>query len=468
MLKLKKLGQDIEILEPFIAMTDGKVCDLSLGVKHVWIDLYDIEYAIVNDTLIMKESADEYKDVFYYPIGKDVEGALTLIEEYVKVNFIPLKIGYVDEQMAKELAKRYKDSSCIYEREWSDYIYDAEKFRTYSGKKFSGQRNHVNKFKKTYQNYSFNIYKDKDKKKIVDFLYEYQTATSMCSEYEEEEMRKVFSLLDNMDRLNQVGAFLEVDGKIVSFSIGEVVGETLIVHVEKALKSYDGVYPFTASEFVKTFGDRIKYVNREEDCGDLGLRTSKTQYHPVEIRHKCVVEARTLFDKISSPVCLKTDRLTITDLKEEDKKEYQRLYMDDDLNKYWGYDYKEDLDGEEATCEWFFSFQNKLKEKKEEYSLAVYDKDKLVGELVLHNFDFVGGIEMGFRFFKDCQGKGYAIESASKLKEYVFSVLKAEKLKSRCFKQNLPSAKLIRRLGLEKTNEDQTHFYFALDRDKDK
>ena len=42
-----------------------------------------------------------------------------------------------------------------------------------------------------------------------------------------------------------------------------------------------------------------------------------------------------------------------------------------------------------------------------------------------------GGVEMGFRFFKDSQGKGYAIESASVLKGYVKEVLKAKTLKSR-------------------------------------
>jgi len=445
-------------------MTDGLVCDLSLGVKEVWIDIYDIEYAVVNDTLIMKETADDYKDVFYYPIGKDVDGALKLIEEYAKESFIPLKIGYVDENLAKELCKKYKDCTCIYDREWSDYIYSAEKFKTYSGKKFSGQRNHVNKFKKSHPNFKIVEYTDNDRERIENFLNEYKNATKAGSAYEEEEMRKVFTLLDNMDRLNQRGAFLEVDGKIIAFSIGEVVNKTLIVHVEKALKSYDGVYPVMASEFVKLF-DGVDFVNREEDCGDLGLRTSKTQYQPIEIRHKCVVEAKTLFDKITPPVCLKTERLTITDLKEKDKEDYKRLYTDTELNKYWGYDYREDLGEEEPTADWFFNFQKSLKEKKEEYSLAVYENDNLVGELVLHNFDFVGGIEMGFRFFKDCQGKGYATESASKLKEYVFNYLKAEKLKSRCFKENIPSAKLQERLGLKKTHEDQTHYYFAIDRE---
>ena len=84
----------------------------------------------------------------------------------------------------------------------------------------------------------------------------------------------------------------------------------------------------------------------------------------------------------------------------------------------------------------------------------------MIGELVLYNFDHFGGVEMGFRFFREYQGKGYAIESANALKDYVFNALGAKKLKSRCFKQNIPSRKLIEKLGLKLVKEDATHYYF--------
>ena len=105
----------------------------------------------------------------------------------------------------------------------------------------------------------------------------------------------------------------------------------------------------------------------------------------------------------------------------------------------------------------------KFKDKKEEFSFAVKLNGKMIGELVLHNFDYYGGLEMGFRFFNEYQGKGYAIESARALKEYVFDIVEAKTLKSRCFKQNLPSARLIERLGLKKCKENQTHYFFKLD-----
>ena len=167
----------------------------------------------------------------------------------------------------------------------------------------------------------------------------------------------------------------------------------------------------------------------------------------------------TLFDKIISPK-ITTERLTITDIFETDKENYAKLYLDDELNKWWGYDYREDLKGENPTPDYFFSFQKKLKEIKEEYLFVVRLNDIMIGELVLHNFGEDDSVEMGFRFFREYQGKGYAKESALALKDFVKNTLGAKKIKSRCFKENLPSKRLILSLGLEQTSEDLTHYYF--------
>jgi ribosomal-protein-alanine N-acetyltransferase len=169
-----------------------------------------------------------------------------------------------------------------------------------------------------------------------------------------------------------------------------------------------------------------------------------------------------LFDKIKPPIKLKTQRLTVEDITKKDALEYQRLYLDDDLNKWWGYDYREDLGDKEPTKEYFLRFQQSLKDKKEEYSLAVKKDGVMVGELVLHNFDESGGVEIGFRFFKECHGKGYALESATALKDYAITTLGASTLKSRCYKENAPSRKLIERLGLKLSNQSDTHYFFAL------
>lgn len=464
MLEFTRLNENVSVIEKYIKQSEISFCDISLGVRYMWRDDFVVDYAIFNDTLIMKESSPDYSGAFYYPMGKDVDGALNEIEKYTLENHLPLVFCCLDNRVAAQMAKRYNSVSITNDRNWSDYIYDAEKFRTYSGKKFSGQRNHVNKFKRLYPNYKFKKIETSDFARIKEFLQEFESKTEFLRWSETVEQKKVFDLVENLFNLGQVGGLIEVDNKVIAFSVGEIIGDTLIVHIEKALVKYDGVYPTMAQEFAKAFAvDGVKLINREEDCGDVGLRISKLQYQPVEVKEKNFLHAYTLFDKISAPVLLKTERLTITDINDSDAQTYSKLYLDDELNKWWGYDYKEDLKDNLPTPEYFFNFQNLLKEKKEEYSLAVKYNGQMVGELVLHNFDYYGGVEIGFRFFKDYQGKGFATESALALKDYAISQMGAKKIKSRCFKQNIPSARLIERLGLNKIAEDKTHYYFETD-----
>ncbi len=456
-----RLDKDnINLIKDYLDRAEISFCDISIGAKFMWRDEYVIDFAIVEDTLIMKEKGPDYDGVFYYPMGDNIDGALKEIESYSRENFLPLEFCCIDGKILEKLKARYYSVSYFNERDWDDYIYTAEQFKTYAGKRLSGQRNHVNRFKKCYPNYIFEKVTEDMVGEINAFLDEYvQTSDGNPDRIREVDMTREY--LTKLNGLYQLGGVIRVDGKIVALSIGEVVGDTLIVHVEKALVSYSGAYPTMAQEFAKAFaGDGVLYINREEDCGEKGLRESKLQYKPIEIKAKYAVKVNTLFGKIERGVVIETERLKITEIREEDKDGYFGLYTDGELNKWWGYDYREDLDGE-PTPDWFFNFQNGLKDKGEEFSFAVRKDGKMVGELVLHNFDYYGGVEMGFRFFKDCQGKGYATESALGLKEYVKTILGAKLLKSRCFKQNIPSKNLMGRIGLKLTGESDTHYFFA-------
>ena len=461
MIQFTKLGDNVNLIKQYLEQSENAFCDISIGIKYMWREEYIIDYAIIDDTLIMKESSLDYKDVFYYPMGKNVDLALTEIENYCKTNNLPLVFGCVSNDVAVKLVSRYDKVELISERDWDDYIYDAEKFKTYSGKKHSGQRNHVNKFKRLYPNYTVNVVTEQDYLKIEKFLKVFERGTDFSIWTEKSEQEKVYDYVKNAKNLNQVGAYIELDGEVIAFSMGEVVNDTLIVHVEKGLKNYEGVYPTMAQEFAKLFAtDGVKYINREEDCGDMGLRVSKMQYHPIEIRQKNTVTIYTLFDKIIAPVEILTERLKVKDITETEKQEYFDLYTNDTLNKWWGYDYREDLGDNELTPDYFISFMNSLKEKKEEYSFAVTLNDKMIGELVAHNFGHFADVEIGFRFFESCQGKGYAKESATALIEYLKN-LGAKTIKSRCFKENIPSRRLIESLGLTLTSETDTHYFFS-------
>lgn len=52
----------------------------------------------------------------------------------------------------------------------------------------------------------------------------------------------VNQVLNNYFKLNFTGGILKAEGCIIGFSIGEIINDTLFVHIEKALKQYSGAY----------------------------------------------------------------------------------------------------------------------------------------------------------------------------------------------------------------------------------
>ena len=76
-----------------------------------------------------------------------------------------------------------------------------------------------------------------------------------------------------------------MDGKPVAFSLYEHLNpSTCVVHFEKAMREYKGLYQLVNRETAKKiYSKGCKHINREEDLGIEGLRKAKLSYHPLEL-----------------------------------------------------------------------------------------------------------------------------------------------------------------------------------------
>ena len=64
----------------------------------------------------------------------------------------------------------------------------------------------------------------------------------------------------------------------------------MYTHIEKADRDFPGSYQMLVSQAAQSFaGPQVEFINREDDTGDLGLRTSKLSYHPVSLLDKYTV-----------------------------------------------------------------------------------------------------------------------------------------------------------------------------------
>ena len=285
-MEFKKLEfGDLELIRGYYHKYTNRTCDRTIGGSFMWRDYFHTMYALVDDTLVMKCLKDG-ETVFCFPMGTKVEKALLAIEDYCEKEGIAPEFVSLSEQEMEYLKERYKNATIVENRDWSDYLYLTSDHANFSGRKFTTQRNHINKFLKNYENWEFKKIDEESLPLVKEFYKDYEARFAKSDATAVEEQEKTNEVLDKYEDYGFVGYALYIEGKVVGFAIGEIIGDVMFIHVEKADKSMDGVNTMLVMQFAKQFEDKVTYLNREEDVGDLGLRYSKTKYRPIDMVYK--------------------------------------------------------------------------------------------------------------------------------------------------------------------------------------
>lgn len=449
------LKSDLAAIRPYFDTT-SRVCTRCIGVMYMWAGYFETEVAFYEGGVVIKNSHGG--SVFFMPPrGENAEEGFKLIEEYAQRTGEAIRFYSVDDEDLKRLFLRYPAIELESSRDYADYLYLASDLAEYKGKKYHGQKNHRNKFLRSYPDYEFLSFGEADLPAIYDFL-ERHKALAPRSKEELIEYDACRRLLGAMDSLDLLTAMIRVNGEIAAITVGEILNDTLIIHIEKALPDYEGAYPTICSLFAAKYADRVTYINREDDAGDVGLRTSKLQYHPIEL-----IEKKTALCSFSRPLpvdTIFTDRLVIDEITSADLPAYTALATDDERNRYWGYDYRRDLGDDEPDA---LHFGRELTEDAARgicYSRKIADQTgRFLGEAVLYRFRADGSAELGLRIVSDAAGKGYGREAYRAVADEALRSL--PRLHARCFKANAPSRKMILAAGFSEVGEDEDMLYFV-------
>ena len=283
-------GRDLDKLRPFLTQNPSRLCDLTLGGIFIWRDYYKTAYAIHQGILYFKVDYPGFGTLFTLPQGGDRREEYRQLREYCRRRDIPLTFYPIPKEELEPLQEFFPCTTAMADRNTFDYLYRSEDLKYFRGKKLSGQRNHVNRFLKTYDSWSFSGLTRDDVPDVEAFLDRYAQNNVKNSGTFREDLRKTREVLENFSAYGMVGGVLRVAGQVAGFSVGEVVGDTLFIHIEKADRDYDGCYQMLVGQFAQRFAaDGVDYINREDDAGDAGLRTSKLSYHPVALLEKYAV-----------------------------------------------------------------------------------------------------------------------------------------------------------------------------------
>lgn len=285
-MEFKKLEfSDLELIRGFYQEYTNKTCDRTIGGSFMWRDYFHTMYALVEDTLVMKCIKDG-ETVFCFPMGQAVDNALSEIEKYCEKEGLSPEFVSLSVDEMEYLKTRYPDATIVENRDWSDYLYLTTDHANFAGRKFTTQRNHINKFLKNYENWEFQLIEESTLPDVREFYSDYEARFAKSDATAIEEQEKTNEVIDKYFEYGFVGYALYVEKKVVGFTIGEIIGDVMFIHVEKADKAMDGVNTMLVMQFAKAFEGKVTYLNREEDVGDMGLRYSKTKYRPIDMVYK--------------------------------------------------------------------------------------------------------------------------------------------------------------------------------------
>jgi len=288
--------EDKNSIDKYISPYKFLSCEYSFTSLYIWKDACDIQYTIFKQALILKKKDFDGNYHFMQPLGYSKEDLGEIIEELkayrekndMKYLFKDLEEGFIEEF---NTLLNVKNEFCIEEdRDNFDYLYEAKKLMTFSGKKLHSKKNHYNAFTKTY---NYEVVEINDERVISDVS---DAAQKWYEETNEKDIKLYYELLaikdiiNNMNLLNLKGVAVYVDGKVAAFSIGESLNEKLaVIHIEKGDKSINGVYSFIAKTLIDKCFNNAEIINREQDLGIVGLRKSKMSYYPLKLEKKFIL-----------------------------------------------------------------------------------------------------------------------------------------------------------------------------------
>ncbi len=237
----------------------------------------------------------EGRYMFSSPVGGgDRLGALNELKNICKKEGIPLQLcsvirEHIDEYNALGITGYKK----IDMTGANDYVYEAEKLATLSGKKLHAKRNHINQFELSHKWESRPITRENigDAIKVYRKWLEDSASMEDSKRYEGAALRCAF---EEFEEIGLDGLIIYVDGEPRAFSFGSMINsDTADIHFEKADKNIRGLYPLINREFVRYMMAQhptLKYINREDDMGLEGLRKSKLSYYPLYMVEKSTLE----------------------------------------------------------------------------------------------------------------------------------------------------------------------------------
>lgn len=277
---------DRETFEKYYQYKTSRGCELSFSNNFLWVAYYKTQWNIIEDSLVFY---NPLRNSVSFPIGENPYQALEWLIRYYKTNDMPFIMQLVTKEQFEKLNEQYPGIFQIkYHRKNADYIYEAESLGSLAGKKLHAKRNHIHRFVQNYPEWIYEEINDDNVDDCIEMAQKWRIQ-NRCDEdaAKRDEIRVTLRALELREKIGLTGGLIRTRDGVVAFSLGAPLSaDTFVVHIEKAFSDIQGAYPIINREFVLHAAKGYRYINREEDMGEEGLRKAKLSYYPAILLEK--------------------------------------------------------------------------------------------------------------------------------------------------------------------------------------
>lgn len=254
-----------------------------------WVNYgYVYKYRTNNNFIILytKEKIDEQEEIkwtvltVYYNDDSDIKEIKRVIQDDLITlnNSNNIYFSHISKKIINDF--KLKNNHIRTVPYISNFIYETEKMKKFSGRKLQKKRNHLNYFLQNNKNIEVKDLKNVDLDLVKDFIkYHIAKYTEESREIEIELYNDYFKKFQ-IDE-NYIGTVIFIDNKIVAFTYSYINNNTLEIVIEKAEKDIRGLYQYLIKTNLEFHNVDTKYIERGDDGGIENLKKSKLSYYPI-------------------------------------------------------------------------------------------------------------------------------------------------------------------------------------------
>lgn len=285
---------DVSAIIPLVAAAHGMSNDLAFANIYLLREKYKTQVAIQGGFLFRHYGGHGRLQGYAFPCGLgDVEWALQQIEDDAAARQRPCRFCLLTETDAA-LLQQLRPHTYHYTTDPgdADFIYHRTDLAELPGTMFHKKRNHIARFCRQYANWHFEALTDATVQDACSVAEQWLAAREDDSPSLLHEQNAIRAALAHMKELSLTGGLLYVDEKPVGMSLASFISpDTADIHYEKCLPTFRDAYPIINREMARKLSCR--FINREEDLNQPGLRQAKLSYRPTLLLRKLNAIPRT-------------------------------------------------------------------------------------------------------------------------------------------------------------------------------